>query len=150
MLTLEDNAEDDNLLDLADLLAKNKRRRRCQARKLRRLHDKMWETATDFKEKLAIKDLITKVSSTGTKDRSDQKTYADIQFSGNSSLNCLIEDLKVEYLARKRLNALLNVITKTGKVMSILESSTVISEDEIKNVRLSCTPAEYNDTKTCM
>ena len=42
------------------------------------MYNKMLEAATDFKEKLAIKDSFTKVFSTGTKDRSNQKTYADI------------------------------------------------------------------------
>ena len=147
VLTLEDNSEDDDLLDLTDSRAKNKRRRRCQTRKLRCLHDKMLEVAADFKVKLSIKDSITKVASIGAKDCSVQKTYADIQFSGNSSLNCLIEDLKVESLARKGWNDLLNVTTKTGKVMSILELLTVISENDMKNARLFRALAEFNDSK---
>lgn len=101
VLTLEDNSEDDDQLELNNLHVKNKRRRHHQARKLRRLHNKIIEAATDFNEKLTVKESMTKVFSTGINDCSSQKTYADIRFSGNSSLDCLIEDLKAESQARK-------------------------------------------------
>ena len=76
------------------------------------------------------------------------ETYADLQFSGNTSINSLIEDLKVESLARNGWKDLLNVRTATGKVLSILESSTVILELEMKNARLNRSPAEYNNSKS--
>ena len=62
ILTIEDNNDDDNLLDLKELWAKNKRHFRHQARKICRLHDQMVQETNDFSAKLSINNSILKVS----------------------------------------------------------------------------------------
>ena len=71
VMMIEDNSDDNNLLNLDKLRAKNKRRRRRKARKICCLYDKMQDNAADFKTKLSIKETITKVFTTGAKDRSN-------------------------------------------------------------------------------
>ena len=145
ILSLEDNSDDDNLLDISELRLKNKRRRRRQARKIRRLFDMMRDEMRRHEEILRLKNALTTTTASSAKDRTDQKSYVVGRFDGNKSINKLTEDLKVESLARSGWDKILHVTTATGKVLNILEHSAVITEKEMENARRTQTPTQYND-----
>ena len=63
IITMEDNSDDDDLLDLQDLLSKNKRHRSCHAGKIRCLHGTMVQEGLDFFAKLTIGTSINKITS---------------------------------------------------------------------------------------
>ena len=147
ILTIEDNYDDNNLLDLKELWAKNKRHFRHQARKICRLHDQMVQETNDFSAKLSINNSISKVSSSSAKDRSDQKRYTDICYDAESLLGNLTDDLKVKSLARSGWMTILNVKTASGKMLSILDSSVIITKQDIQNTRLNRSASEYNNSK---
>ena len=128
ILSLEDNSEDDDLIDLTELRLKNKRRRRRQARKLRRLSDQMRDERRRHEEILHLKSAVATTAATSSKDRSDQKSYTTGRFDGNKSIGKLTEDLRVETLARSGWDIILNVQTATGKTLSLLEHSAIITE----------------------
>lgn len=100
ILTLEDNLDDDDLLDLAKLRTKNKRRRRRQARKFRHLHDEMKRDRQDFADKVHLKDTFNNTTTTSAKDRVKQKSFTNTRFDGRPSLSNLADNLKVESLAQ--------------------------------------------------
>jgi hypothetical protein len=145
VLGLEDNSDDDDLLDLAELKAKNKRRRRRQARKIRRLHDMMRDERRRHEEVLRLKSAASTTAATSSKDRSDQKSYTVGRFDGNKSIGKLVDDLRVETLARSGWDIILNVKTEKGKTLSILEHSAIITEKEMENSRRKRTPQQVND-----
>ena len=86
-----------------------------------------------FEGTLHLKTAISSTSASSAKDQADQKSYVVTGFDGNKLLTKLTKDLKVESLARSGWHAILHVKTAKGKVLNIIEHSTVITEKEIKS-----------------
>lgn len=75
ILTIDDNTEDNDILDLSKLRAKNKIRHRRQSREIRRLYDNMMHEREDSTVKLALKASIITIATTSARDRDIKKSY---------------------------------------------------------------------------
>lgn len=147
IVTIEDNSDDDDLLYLSDIRVKNKRRRRRQARKIRRLYDTILQERTYNTTKLVFKTYISSIATATAKDRSDQKSYTEYCFNAESSPINLTDNLNVESLVRSTWTNIIGVKTARVKIINILDHLALITETEMDAARNLRTANDYNDLK---
>ena len=143
ILHVDDDTDVDLLLDLTDLCMKNKRRRRHQARKLKKLYEELEEERKDLSEKLALKALCSALFTGSRQDSYNQKPISEKKYNGETSLGNFVDDLKTESIARNSWEALLCIpSTSNSSTYNLLESSTFVTEKDMSEARKSRTPAE--------
>ena len=80
-----------------------------QARKIHLYHDTTIAEQTDTATNLALKSSITSTITNMAKDRDNQKTFVKHRYTSEYSLGNLMDNVKVELLARHKLEAILSV-----------------------------------------